>query len=271
MGTQYLFVPQWQDSGTSRRLYKGAIALKEYFVATGGSDLTEIPVDVSEKPVIERNVLGRAAIERQLRETANALRSAGPDKTVCIGGGCGVEVPIVSYLKGRYADLQLFWIDAHGDLNSPESSPSKRFHGMPLRYLTERQNDAIGEGVNLIEAKDVRLVGARELDPQETAYARDRGIETISTGRDYWVNLCAATKTRKRAYIHVDLDAIEPRDYKRVMCPAPRGIPIDELAETIEFIRGKMDVVGISLLENVATNGRTLKALERIVAHARSM
>ena len=66
-----------------------------------------------------------------------------PDKILTVGGGCGIEIPIVSYFSEKYKNLDVLWFDAHGDLNTPESSPSKYFHGMPLRFLLEeiRNND----------------------------------------------------------------------------------------------------------------------------------
>ena len=83
--------------------------------------------------------------------------------------------------------LGVVWFDAHGDLNTPETSPSGNLWGMPLRMLIDSDT---------VDAEDVALVGARNLDPGEEAFIAEMGIDdsldrrskvsTRSTSRSTW-------------------------------------------------------------------------------------
>ncbi|MDZ4179106.1 MAG: arginase family protein, partial [Coriobacteriia bacterium] len=63
------------------------------------------------------------------------LELAAPERVFTIGGTCGAEAAPVAYLGGRHRGLGAVWFDAHGDLNTPATSPSGHFHGMVLRTL----------------------------------------------------------------------------------------------------------------------------------------
>jgi arginase family enzyme len=85
-----------------------------------------------------------AALERQQQASPGQLAAAGWDapsaeggraggRLLVAGGECGVEVAPVAALAARHGRLAVLWLDAHADLNTVESSPSGRFHGMPAR------------------------------------------------------------------------------------------------------------------------------------------
>ena len=84
-----------------------------------------------------------------------------PELPLVLGGCCCAHVGAIRGLAARPGRLAVVWLDAHGDLNTPESSPSGNAWGMPLRM-------AIDEGA--VRAEDVALVGARSLDPPEEAF-----------------------------------------------------------------------------------------------------
>ncbi len=261
----FLFVPQWQDSGLTSELYEGAHALKRSFESIGGAPMLEIPVDARTQPVVGNGILGYALIEEQLGRIAEALASQAPQKVFIIGGGCGVEIPVVSYFARRHHDLQLFWFDAHGDLNSPESSPSGHFHGMPLRFLLERQDNSIGRTAAVLPAGSVVLIGARDLDPPEVEYIRSSGIRRLppagaEAGAIFGV--AGAQSDGGAAYVHIDLDVIDPRYYRNVKCPQADGLTIERLVGLVEAIRERRNLVGLSILENTEREREKIDLLE---------
>ena len=65
------------------------------------------------------------------------------------------------------AGVAVVWLDAHGDLNTPETSPSGNVWGMPLRMLIDSET---------VRPQDVVLIGARNLDPPEEAFIGESGI-----------------------------------------------------------------------------------------------
>src|SRR5260370_10128057 len=74
------------------------------------------------------------------------LKKNNPRRIFPLGGDCGIDVVPISFLNKRYdGDLAVIWLDAHADANTPQSSPSKTFHGMALRTL-------LGEGVPQLAA-----------------------------------------------------------------------------------------------------------------------
>ena len=271
MNKLYLFAPQWQDSGLSKKLYKGAKALRSYFSSISNEPVTEITIDKKAKPKLENDIFGHAILRKQLHDILDAIESAQPSKISCIGGGCGVEVPIVSYLAGRHEDLHVFWFDAHGDLNTSSSSPSKHFHGMPLRFISEKQSVDIGIEIRNVPPRNIFLLGARDLDKPEEEYIAESGIGRISIGTNYWVDLCNATDSRAPAYIHIDLDVLDPIEYRNVKCPVKNGMSIPELVESIRYIKGKMNVVGMSILENTATGTKKIAAIRDILEESISL
>ncbi|NUS03623.1 MAG: arginase family protein, partial [Nonomuraea sp.] len=77
-----------------------------------------------------------------------AVSGAGWDGLVVTAGGdCGVELEPVAAARRRFGErLVVVWFDAHGDLNTPDSSPSGAFHGMVLRALTGEGPDGLVAG-----------------------------------------------------------------------------------------------------------------------------
>ena len=94
-----------------------------------------------------------------------ALAAALPVRPLVLGGCCCSHVGAVEALAARHGRVAVVWFDAHGDLNTPETSPSGNEWGMPLRAL-------IDDGT--IRAEDVALIGARSLDPPEEEFIDGR-------------------------------------------------------------------------------------------------
>lgn len=129
--------PQWKGSGFTNDLKRGAETFISYFkdsvvkvIPLSTKELTTVDNIKCFKPILEQtNLFKEIIIDSKL------------DKISTIGGDCAIELMPVSYLnKINQEDICIIWIDAHADLNTPESSPSKTFHGMPLRTL-------LGEGI----------------------------------------------------------------------------------------------------------------------------
>ncbi|MEV4566857.1 arginase family protein [Nonomuraea sp. NPDC049419] len=157
-------VPQWRGSGapTAERLKEGARLLAD---------------------MVGAGQRVRVAVEDDLVTTAarvrTALEEASGDFVVTTGGDCGVELEPVAAPRRRYGDrLVVVWFDAHGDLNTPASSPSGAYHGMVLRALT-------GDGpVDLVAGdpltpRQIVLTGARDLDAAEESFIKAAGIRHV--------------------------------------------------------------------------------------------
>ena len=103
-----------------------------------------------------------------LEEQTAAIAAGLPQRPLVLGGCCCAHLGAIRGLAARHGRLAVVWLDAHGDLNTPETSPSGNAWGMPLRL-------ALDEGS--VAPADVALVGARDLDPPEEAYVAEHGID----------------------------------------------------------------------------------------------
>jgi arginase len=157
-----------------------------------------------EAAVIEEETLD-AQIEAEMREL--------PERPLVLGGCCCSHVGAVRGLARR-GRIGVVWIDAHGDLNTPETSPSGNAWGMPLRMLIDAGD---------VDARDVTLLGARNLDPPEVEFIRERGIS------------CELGELPERVYIALDGDAIDPGEVDAFM-PEPDGIGLSDLESMLASI-----------------------------------
>jgi arginase len=262
-----LFFPLCIDAGLGRELYEGSWAMRRYLSpSTNFDDLDDGSVC---DPAIERGVVGYAAIVRRLARAREQMAARSPDRILAIGGGCGIEVAVVDCLLRRYPDLKVIWLDAHGDLNSPASSPSGHFHGMPLRFLMEDGLDeAIRPAGPLLAPEALRYLGLRSLDPPEAEYIEARGIRVLPVSEPCRV---AEGWETSPLYVHLDLDVLDPEDYPNVKCPEPGGLGVASLAATLRALAASGRLVGMSVLENTATGPERLALLEGIFEVARSL
>jgi arginase len=253
-----LYFPLWIDGGLSDDLLVGARALRDYLSPRFAFE--ELPVDEACSPALERNILGYEAIRSHLGRAGTLLLAKAPGRLFTIGGGCGIEVPLVAYLRQRLGPMRILWFDSHGDINSPATSPSKYFHGMPLRFLLEPGLDeGIGAGAAALDPAEIALIGSRDLDPPEESYIRERGIACIGGAE-----AAVLDPGDRPLYIHLDLDVLDPGEYPNVKCPTAKGLGIGEVAEIIRGLAKRGRIAGMSIVENLATDAATLSRLEPI-------
>ena len=187
--------------------------------------------------------------EATLAEQSVALAADLPGRPLVLGGCCCSHVGAVEGLSAREETLAVIWIDAHGDLNTPASSPSGNAWGMPLRMLVDG---------GAVEPGNVALLCARNLDPPEVAFIESSGIRT---GPDAVERALAGADA---AYVALDCDAVEPGELA-VFMPEPEGIGLTELEELLRDVSGRTRVAGAGLTGLVAdeANEPKLAALVR--------
>ena len=103
--------------------------------------------------------------EATVSEQTQRVRSVLPERAVVLGGCCCTHVGAVAGLADRAGRVAVVWIDAHGDLNTPQTSPSGNEWGMPFRMILD-------DGHARVE--DSCLIGARSLDPPEQEFIADQ-------------------------------------------------------------------------------------------------
>jgi len=191
-----------------------------------------------------------AIVERDtLEEQSAALASVLPERPLVLGGCCCSHVGAVRGLASRFDKLAVVWLDAHGDLNTPQTSPSGNLWGMPLRMLL----DAI-----VVDPEDVALVGARNLDPGEVDYLVETGIDD---------SLERALSGVDVTYVALDLDVLDPGE-AAVFMPEPEGPTIADIEEVLRDVAARTTIAGMGVTgllrdeKNVAVVTRLLVAAE---------
>jgi arginase len=163
-----------------------------------------------------------------LEEQSLALAADLPERPLVLGGCCCSHIGAVEGLAARQGRLALVWFDAHGDLNTPETSPSGNTWGMPLRMLLDS---------GAVDAQDVALVGARNLDPPEEEFIAGSGINMGVSG------IAAALDDVGCVYVALDCDVVEPSELA-VFMPEPEGPSLSELQGLLLDVRGRANVLG---------------------------
>ncbi|WP_252843516.1 GNAT family N-acetyltransferase [Actinoallomurus purpureus] len=228
-------VPQWQGSSsvTAHRLRAGARLLSDLMPA-GRRVCVDVADHAGPQALAVNALRCRAALERSDGRFA-----------VTLGGDCGVELEPIAAAARRYGDrLAVVWFDAHGDLNTPGSSPSGAFHGMVLRTL-------LGDGpADLVPGRPLKprqvvLAGVRDLDPAERDYAAATGIPTVTDPE----GLVEAVGDASAVYVHIDLDVLDPAVFRSVGVPAPGGLTPDRLLAMVTALARRFEVAGLGITE----------------------
>lgn len=190
-----ILFPQWQGGGLNKATYEGAMDVKRKYLDK--NEFFEIKVSLVETETIKNNIWGYDSIFKQLGCIKKILEQEKPDTIFTIGGGDDVEIIPLSYMNHRMqGNMSVVFFDAHGDLNTPESSPSKNFHGMPLRTLFGESDEKILRLMpSTLRQAQVVMVGTRDCDLPEEEYIKNHNIcvvrpeqvnsNRVSRGRGY--------------------------------------------------------------------------------------
>jgi hypothetical protein len=161
-------------------------------------------------PWPEAATVAEETLEEQIEATGRVL----PARPLVLGGCCCSHVGAVRELARRHGRVAVVWLDAHGDLNTPESSPSGNEWGMPLRMLVDGGD---------VAPRDVTLLGARNLDPPEVEFIEAAGIRT------------KVGDLPEAVYVAVDGDVGDP-DEVDVFMPEPNGVKLADLEALLAML-----------------------------------
>jgi arginase len=152
----------------------------------------------------------------------------------------------------------VLWLDAHGDLNTPATTPSGNVHGMPLAAAIGLCDDFARDGLRLpaVDPEHVALVGVRSLDPGEQALVRDLGVAvyTISDldrrGMEPVITE-ALERVSGGSFVHVsvDLDVVDPEVAPGVGDPVRGGLSYREAHLAFELVAEAEVMDGLDIVE----------------------
>jgi arginase len=165
---------------------------------------------------------------------------------VAIVGECTLVPALLAAVRERHPGVALVWIDAHGDLNTPETTPSGFLGGMPFAQLLGWCFDDWRRQAGLeppLPEQLAVLVGGRDLDPGERANV-DRSQLHES---DDAAGALAALPADAPLYVHVDTDVLDPSLTPDAGFPAPGGWSVERLGEELATLAASGRVVAVSI------------------------
>ena len=242
-----LVVPLWQG-GDDVRVAPGSAALARQ-VPSGGSRLH---ISVTDGPrQVADGVLNLETVAETQRRIRDRLVRRDPARTLTLGGDCASDLAAVQHLAARYPGMSCYWVDAHPDLNTPESSPSGRAHGMVLRALLGEGHERLTGGGAALAARDVTLVGTRSFDAAEAELVRARGLavagpEEVAADPE---GVASRRTAGTPAYVHLDVDVCDPAEVPAVAVPEPGGPSVEAVARVLAELARHHTVVGIGVCE----------------------
>jgi arginase len=164
---------------------------------------------------------------------------------VVLTGDCTISLGIVAGLQRAGADPAIVWFDAHGDVQTPETTASGYLGGMPLRLLTGYRPELIAArlGLRPVPERRIVLAGARDLDPPEVTYLAGAAIR-----RREATGLTTADLPAGPLYVHVDLDVIDAAGLPGLRYPVPGGPDAARLAGALRMLlaTGRVAAFGVA-------------------------
>jgi arginase len=196
-----------------------------------------------------------AAAEKALSEGFLPLVLGG-DHSIAAGVAAGVA----NHFRKEKKQIGYLWLDAHGDMNTPESSPSGNVHGMPLAaimgYGAPELVDLLGFKPKA-EPGNIVIVGARDLDAQERKIVKKSGIH-VFTMRDIDERGMREVMADALKYamddtagiaVSLDMDFVDPSDAPGVGTPVRGGVTYREAHLAMEMIADSESMVSLEVVE----------------------
>jgi arginase len=234
-------------------------------------DRGDVPIPIRDEAV-PGPLAGNTYVE-EISRICNAVYTLGrrvmeeKDFPLFVGGDHSIAVGTVAAAGADGEAIGLIWLDAHGDFNTPDTSPSGNIHGMPLAILMgEGHPDLVNVGRSgpKVLPENVVMIGLRDIDPVEKKRLKTSGV-TVFTMRDIDEQGISTVANKavmkfahmKRIHLTVDMDALDPVEAPGVGTPVPGGITYREAHLLMEILAdskkvGSMDLVEINPILDVA-------------------
>jgi arginase len=230
-------------------------------------DIGNVPVlQPEERPYGEKKARYLDEIAETCKGLADMVRGTldddllplvlGGDHSIAVGTTAGVA----AHFQKKSKRVGIIWLDAHGDMNTPESSPSGNVHGMPLAAIMGFGPPELTElaGIKpMVEPANVVLVGVRELDSKERRFVKESGVHVFTMReidergmREVMSEaLRFAGDDTAGVAVSLDMDFVDPSDAPGVGTPVRGGVTYREAHLAFEMIADSRLMVSLELVE----------------------
>ena len=242
---------EWQGCESPQLEYGARQIARELF---GDARHLDLGLPDCDSLDVRDGVFALDCIAARFLSALRELERLAPERVFTVGGTCGAEAAPVAYLAGRHNALGAVWFDAHGDLNTPGSSPSGHFHGMVLRTLLgDGPREFTDRIASPLYPANVVVAGARDLDAAECDFIESAGVGLVEgwppdAAARIIGSLSAASVTQ--LYVHIDVDVFDPATYGDALFAVPDGPSLESVAAVVREVIAQFDLVGVGIVES---------------------
>ena len=181
----------------------------------------------------------------------------GGDHSQAIGTISG----IAQHHHDKNQDIGVIWVDAHTDMNTPETSPSGNIHGMPLSTLLGYGHPNLvklnPKGLFSVRPENVVIIGARDIDSSEAPLVKELGVRVFTmieidkrgAAACFEEALSIVTKNTAGVHLSFDLDGVDPVEAPGVGTPVPGGLSLRESHLLCEMLCSTKKLLGMEMVE----------------------
>jgi len=179
-----------------------------------------------------------------------------------LGGDHSITMGSISGMVSHHQEIGLIYMDAHGDFNTPQTSPSGNVHGMSLAAITGRGPSSLTSlagKVPMINEERVSLIGVRRLDPKEKENLKKSKIkvftikeideEGISEVMKEAIEVVTQGLESKKFHFSMDVDSIEPSVAPGTGTTVPGGLSYREAHLACELIAESKQMISMDVVE----------------------
>src|ERR1700735_2770404 len=230
-------------------------------------DIGNIPVPQPEEQHYgEKNAKYLEEIVETCKGLADVVRKTLDEDLfpLVLGGAHSIAVGTIAGVAAHFHKqskrVGMIWLDAHGDMNTPDSSPSGNVHGMPVASIMGfGPPDLVGLGnvKPMVEPRNIALVGIRDIDSKERKLVKESGVH-VFTMRDIDERgmrevmseaLRFASAETAGIAVSLDMDLVDPTDAPGVGTPVRGGVTYREAPLGLEMIADSDAMVSMELVE----------------------
>jgi arginase len=243
----------------------------------GGSDLGDVEIPRLKKDVLEGRTKNLAHFREATSRIYARMTPLQAERIVVVGGECSETVGTMAGLAEAFGRKPgMLWMDAHGDFNTPETSPSGYIGGMCL-FMACRRTDNLGLNLGLSEPPlaDERLVhvGSRALDLPEIEAFNSSPAKLYTSQQ---VKKMGAVEVAEEAArhldnrsdwiaCHLDVDVIDPKNFPSVNYPTPGGLTLEETATILMGLQRTEKLRALELTAYNPSKDRSGSSAKKII------
>jgi arginase len=264
---RYLLYPLELGTGKSTTIPD---ALSEYSALLGNRVQVLQPARRAKECVDEGKapVKYHAELVGSLQSAQSAIRRF--NLNALMGGDCSSDYALIPVMRERYADLAVIWIDTHADLNSPQSTPSRHFHGMVLRSLLgESTPELAALNPHPLLPAQLIYVGLRETDVAEAQFIAAQalcvlGVDALAQDSELLAKTVRA-KGFAHVHVHLDVDVLDAREFCSTGFASKGGMNVTNLCAVLRALHAQTQLVSFAITEyaprGIAHDASVIRAL----------